>query len=545
MLGQMMHRPLLIQPMMAYAAAYHGDQELVTRCVEGGIHRYTYRAAYARMGQLANALTRLGVKPHDRIGTVAWNTHRHFELYYAVAGIGAVCHTINPRLFHDQLTYIVNHAADRFLFVDLTFVPILEKLAPHLKGVEAYVILTDGAHMPQTTLHPVLCYEELLAPEDGVCEWPEFDENTAAALCYTSGTTGNPKGALYSHRSTVIHALSIFVGADGRWLTTKDSLLLVVPMFHVSAWGFPFMAPIAGTKLVFPGADYSGQALHELLAAERVTFTAGVPTVWIGLLGYLREHGLKLTTLTRMLCGGTAPPEAMMREFEQEHGVEFIQGWGMTETSPVGSLCVLPPAQAALPDDARYRLKRKQGRAPFGYDMRIVGDDGAILEHDGTAAGELQVRGNWVISGYFRDEAATRAAMDLDGWFRTGDVASIDAQGFMEITDRTKDLIKSGGEWISSIALENSVIGHPDVSEAAAIARPHPKWGERPLLVVVPKAGRTPSKESVLAYLKDKVAPWWLPDDVVVAADLPHTATGKVSKAQLRDRFKDHVLPTA
>ncbi len=545
MRGLMMDRPLSISSVMAYAARYHGGVEIVSRSVEGPIHRYTYRDSYARMHKLAHALAALGARPGDRIATLAWNTYRHVELYYAISGIGSVCHTVNPRLFRDQIVHIVNHAQDRILFVDLTFVPLVEEIAGELGSVEQIVVMTDRAHMPETTLGDVLSYEELIADRPDSFDWPEFDENTAAGLCYTSGTTGEPKGALYSHRSTVLHALSLLAGCDGKWVSARDSCLVVVPMFHVCAWGLPYACPIVGAKMVLPGAGYDPEALYELMDQEAVTTSAGVPTVWLALLDYLRGAGKRLDHLERVTCGGAAPPEALMRAFEEDHGVEFIQGWGMTETSPVGAVCLLRPEMDEHPVEARYAVKMKPGRAPFGYDMKIVDSDGRELPQDGQATGELLVRGYWVMGGYYENETANAAAFDAEGWFRTGDVASIDPDGYMQITDRVKDLIKSGGEWISSIDLENVVMGHPDVAEAAAIGLPHPKWSERPLLIVVPRDGAATGKDDIIAFLDGKVAKWWLPDDVVFVDELPHTATGKVSKATLRERFKDHKLPSA
>ncbi len=545
MRGLMMDRPLSISSVMAYAARYHGGVEIVSRSVEGPIHRYTYRDSYARMQKLAHALAALGARPGDRIATLAWNTYRHVELYYSISGIGSICHTVNPRLFRDQIVHIINHAQDRILFVDLTFVPLVEEIAGELDSVEQIVVMTDRAHMPETTLGDVLCYEELIADRPDSFDWPEFDENTAAGLCYTSGTTGEPKGALYSHRSTVLHALSLLAACDGRWVSARDSCLVVVPMFHVCAWGLPYACPIVGTKMVLPGAGYDPESLYELMDREAVTTSAGVPTVWLALLDYLRGVGKRLDHLERVTCGGAAPPEALMRAFEEDHGVEFIQGWGMTETSPVGAICLLRPEMDDHPVEARYAVKMKPGRAPFGYEMKIVDGDGKELPQDGQATGELLVRGYWVIGGYYENDAANAAAFDAEGWFRTGDVASIDLDGYMQITDRVKDLIKSGGEWISSIDLENVVMGHPEVAEAAAIARPHPKWGERPLLIVVPRDGAATGKEDIIAFLDGKVAKWWLPDDVVFVDELPHTATGKVSKATLRERLKDYKLPSA
>ncbi len=540
-----MDRPLLIAPIMAHAAAYHGEREIVTRTVEGPIHRYTYQDAYRRMQQLANALGALGVQPGDRLATLAWNGYRHLELYYGISGIGAVCHTVNPRLFAEQLAYIFNHAEDRFVFTDLTFLPLLEQLAPKLTSLEATVVMTDRAHMPKTSLSKVLCYEELLEGQPDSFDWPVLDENTAAALCYSSGTTGHPKGVLYSHRSTVLHALCCTAGTDGIWASSRDTFLVVVPMFHVCAWGAPYSCPMVGAKLVFPGPGYDGESLHQLIETEGVTTTAGVPTIWLGLLDHLRQSGKRLDGLKRMVCGGAAPPMALIRAVQEEYGVEFIQGWGMTETSPVAAVGVLPADLTAPSAEELYEIKSKAGRPPFGVELKIVDDNGQTLAHDGNSAGELMVRGPFVLSAYYGDEAASATAFDDQGWFRTGDVATIDSRGFVQITDRTKDLIKSGGEWISSIELENAVMAHPHVAEAAAIARPHPKWQERPLLVVVPTPGASPSSADIREFLADKVAKWWLPDDVAFVEELPHTATGKVSKARLREQFQDYELPTA
>ncbi len=541
--GQMMDRPLLISSLISYGAANHGEVEVVSRTVEGPIHRYGYAEAYGRIAKLAHALKALGVEPGDRVATLAWNTHRHFELYYAVSGIGAVCHTINPRLFHEQLVYIVNHAGDRVVFADLTFVPLLESIWGELESPEAVVVMTDAAHMPETRLPRVLCYEDLIAPEPDGFDWPQFDEHAAAALCYTSGTTGEPKGALYSHRSTVLHALAFNALFDGR-LTSRDTVLLIVPMFHVCGWGLPYIAPMTGSKIVMPGPNYDDKSLHQLLEAEKVTISAGVPTIWLGLLDHLRRTGKELTHLKVICSGGSAPPPSMIREIE-ERGIEFVQGWGLTETSPVGAIGILKPRMEALPRAERLKQKLKQGRPPFGYEIGIADDEGRRLPHDGVAAGELCVRGNWVIDSYFKNPAADAAAFVGDGWFRTGDICTIDPDGYIEITDRAKDLIKSGGEWISSIDLESAAMDHPDVAQAAAIALPHPKWAERPLLIVIAREGAEADKAAILDFLKDKVAKWWLPDDVVFTDSFPLTATGKVSKARLRERYKDHELPGA
>ncbi len=539
--GQMMEQPLLISSLIEYAAAQYGDVEIVSRSVEGPIHRYTYAGAYGRICRLAHALADLGIGPGDRVATLAWNTHRHFELYYAVSGMGAVCHTINPRLFRDQLVYIVNHARDRLIFTDLTFLPVLEEIWDRLEGVEAVVVMTDAAHMPETSLPKALCYEALLEGRAETFDWPQIDERSASALCYTSGTTGEPKGALYDHRSALLHALSVVAHMDG-YLTSRDSFMMIVPLFHVCAWGFPYILPLVGAKLVLPGPGYDGPSLYELFASERVTISAGVPTIWHGLLSHMRESGAELPDLKVAMCGGASPSRALIREFE-ERGVTFIQGWGMTETSPVCALSILRRSMAGADMEARIERVAKPGWPPFGVEMRIVDDAGRPLAHDGSASGELLVRGHWVIDSYFENPEASAAAME-GGWFRTGDIANIDEEGFMQITDRAKDLIKSGGEWISSIDLENAAMGHPDVVQAAAIALPHPKWQERPLLVVIAREGSDPVKDDILAHLEGRVAKWWLPDDVVFVSEIPMTATGKVSKARLRERFKDHRLPS-
>jgi len=540
--GMMMERPLLISSLIDYAAAQYGDVEIVSRSVEGPIHRTTYAEAARRSRQLAQALLALGISPGDRVATLAWNTHRHFELYYGVSGCGAVCHTVNPRLFRDQIVYIVNHAADRIVFADLTFVPLLEEIWAELETPEAVVALTDGAHMPESSLPNLLCYEDLLAAQPESFDWPQLDERSASALCYSSGTTGEPKGALYDHRSAVLHALGVIAHMDGAF-TSHDNFLVIVPMFHVCAWGFPYVAPLVGAKLVFPGPGYDGASLYELFETEAVTISAGVPTIWLAVLGHLRESGARLDHLKVAICGGASPPRALIREIE-EMGIRVIQGWGMTETSPVGALSILRRSMDGADLDARLDKIAKPGWPPFGIDLEIVDDTGAALPHDGEASGELVVRGHWVIGGYYRNQAASDAAFE-DGWFRTGDVANIDPDGFLQITDRAKDLIKSGGEWISSIDLENAAMGHPSVAQAAAIAMPHPKWGERPLLVVIPREGAAPDKDALMGYLADKVIKWWLPDDVVFVEAFPMTATGKVSKARLRTQFKGYELPTA
>jgi acyl-CoA synthetase (AMP-forming)/AMP-acid ligase II len=541
MRGMMMDRPLLISQMVAYSGRYHRDAEIVSRAIEGGIHRYRYPDLEARAKRLAKALQRLDIGLGDRVATLAWNSYRHLELYFAISGMGAICHTINPRLFPDQLRYIVNHAGDKLLFVDLSFVSLIEKLAAELAPVRHYVIMTDRAHMPATSLPGVLCYEDLIDDEDDDYSWPEFDERTASSLCYTSGTTGNPKGALFSHRSTVLHAFES-CRADGVAISMHDSLCPVVPMFHANAWATPYAAAMSGAKLVFPGAQLDGRSLYELFEVERVTVSFGVPTVWLALLKHLEDNGLKLSTLKRTLIGGSAVPLAMIQTFEEKYGVEVIQGWGMTEMSPVGTLSTLKPRIAALPLDERYRYKAKQGRPIYTVELKIVDAEGVVQPQDGIAMGEVLARGPWVISGYYNDEAASAAAFDAEGWLRTGDVATICPDGYVQVVDRRKDVIKSGGEWISSIDVENAAIGHPAIAEAAVIGLPHPRWGERPLLIVALREGKPGDKEDILRHLAARLAKWQLPDDVVFVAEIPHTATGKILKTRLREIFKDHRL---
>jgi 3-(methylthio)propionyl---CoA ligase len=542
MRGLMMDRPLLIGALIQYAAEYHGDTEIVSRTVEGPIERYTYADAERRARRLAKALRRLGVGFGDRVATIAWNTSRHFELYFAISGIGAVCHTINPRLFADQQRYVVNHADDKVLFLDLTFVPIAEKMAAAWPGVKHYVIMADRAHMPQTSLAGALCFEELVAAETPDLVWPEFDENTASSLCYTSGTTGNPKGALYTHRSTLLHSFAV-CSANAVAISMRDSICPIVPMFHVNAWGIPYAAAMSGAKLVFPGPKLDGASLHELFMGEKVTLSLGVPTVWLGLLQYLEQTGKRLDGVDRVTVGGSAAPRAMIEAFEEKYGVQCIHGWGMTEMSPVGTLALPKAKVLGLPKEAQYAVKSKQGFPLFGVDMKVVGRDGKTQPHDGQSSGELYVRGPWIVSAYYNDDEASAAAFDAEGWFRTGDVSTIDADGYMTIVDRSKDVIKSGGEWISSIDVENAAMGHPDVAEAAVIGLPHPKWDERPLLIIVPKPDRAPTKEAIAAFLCDKIAKWQLPDDIVFVPEIPHGATGKVLKTRLREQFREHRLP--
>ena len=543
MRGMMMDRPLLISQLVAYSARYHRDSEIVSRAIEGGIHRYRYPDLESRAKRLAKALQRLDVRPGDRVATLAWNTNRHLELYFAVSGMGAICHTINPRLFHEQLRYIVNHAGDKLLFLDLTFVPLVEKLAAEFKPVRHYVIMTDRAHMPAISLPNVLCYEDLIEGGEDDYDWPDFDEKTASSLCYTSGTTGNPKGALFSHRSTVLHAFES-CRADGVAISMHDSLCPVVPMFHANAWATPYAAAMSGSKLVFPGAQLDGKSLYELFEAERVTISFGVPTVWLALLKHLDDNRLKLSTLKRTLIGGSAVPLAMIQTFEERYGVEVIQGWGMTEMSPVGTLSTLKPRIAALPLAERYKYKAKQGRPIYTVELKIVDGEGVVQPHDGVAMGEMLARGPWVISGYYNDAAASAAAFDDEGWLRTGDVATICPDGYVQVVDRSKDVIKSGGEWISSIDVENAAIGHPAIAEAAVIGLPHPRWGESPLLIVALREGKQGDKADIVRYLATRLAKWQLPEDVVFVPEIPHTATGKILKTKLREMFRDHRLGT-
>jgi acyl-CoA synthetase (AMP-forming)/AMP-acid ligase II len=541
LMGQMMHMPLMISSLLTHAARHNGDIEIVSKRVEGDMHRTTWSEVELRSRKLAQALQRLGLQQGDRVGTLAWNGYRHLETYYAVSGSGLVCHTINPRLFPQQVAWIAGDAQDKAILVDLNIFPLVEKLAPMMPTVKHVIVMCGREHMPkESALSNLLCYEELIAAEDGNYQWPSFDENTAASICYTSGTTGNPKGAVYSHRSSVLHAYAAAL-PDAMNVSSADTVLPVVPMFHVNAWGLPYTAALIGCRLVFPAHHLDGASLYELFEKEKVTFSAGVPTIWLGLINHVKANNLKFSTFRQTVIGGSACPPAMIRTLQDDFGVEVIHAWGMTELSPLGTLSRLKAKHADLPKAEKEKILAKQGKGIYGIDMRIVDGEGEVLPWDGKAAGDLEVRGHWVVSGYFNMDKSPLH----DGWFPTGDVATIDADGYMQITDRSKDVIKSGGEWISSIDLENVLMAHPAVHEAAAIACFHPKWDERPLMVVVKKPDAQVTKEELIAFYKDKVPTWQTPDDVVFVDEIPHTATGKIYKLKLREQFKDHKLPTA
>ncbi|NIJ42575.1 fatty-acyl-CoA synthase [Parvibaculum indicum] len=542
MKGLMQDWPLRVTTIIDHAARFHGDREVVTRTIEGPIARTTYSEIHLRARKVAQALQKLGVEKGDVVATMAWNTARHLEAWYGIMGLGAVCHTLNPRLFAEQLVYIINHAEDKVIFLDLTFVPILEGIKDELPKVKAYVVMTDREHMPETSLPNALCYEEIVEAENGDFKWAEGDENDACGLCYTSGTTGNPKGVLYSHRSNVLHALAVNMG-DALGMKSTDAMLPVVPMFHANAWGISFAGPAVGAKLVMPGANMDGESIYELLSTENVTATAAVPTVWLMLLQHLQKNKLDLPHLERVVIGGSAAPRSMIEVFEKEYGVQVFHAWGMTEMSPMGTLGSLKAGMEDWPLDKQIDVKVKQGRAIYTVEMKITDDDGNELPCDGEAFGHLMVRGPAIAGAYLKGEGGN--ILDEDGWFDTGDVATIDESGYMQITDRAKDVIKSGGEWISSIELENLAVGHPKVAEAAVIGIAHPKWDERPLLIIVKNEGEDVTKEDILEYMEGKIAKWWMPDDVAFVEEIPHTATGKIQKLELRKMFKDYTLPTA
>ena len=539
MLGQMQDQPLLISSLIDFAGRHHHEAEIVSRRVEGDLHRYTYADAAKRSRRVANALDRLGLGFGDRVATLAWNGYRHLELYFGVTGSGRVVHTVNPRLLPDQIAWIANHAEDQVMCFDMSFLPIVKSIWSHCTTVKHWIALCDADKLPaETGITGLSSYEAWIAEESEAYAWPQFDERSAAALCYTSGTTGNPKGALYSHRSTMLHA---FAGAlpDSMGLSARDVILPVVPMFHVNAWGIPYGAAMTGAKLVFPGAALDGKSVYELIESERVTMAAGVPTVWLGLLNHTAQHGLKFSTMTRTVIGGSACPPAMIKTFRDDYGVTVLHAWGMTEMSPLGTVCTLKLHQTSLPEEQQLAIMAKQGRAVFGVEMKIVDADGAELPWDGQASGDLLVKGHWIISNYFKGDGGDPL---VDGWFPTGDVAAIDADGFLQITDRSKDVIKSGGEWISSIDVENIAMAHPTVAMAACIAVPHPKWDERPLLVVMRKPGTAATAAEILAHFEGRIAKRQIPDDVAFVDAIPLGATGKIQKNKLREQFKAHPL---
>ena len=540
MLGLMQDWPLLCHRIIDHAGVQHANREIVSRTVEGPLHRTSYGQVRQRALQVAQRLQKQGIRGGDRVATLAWNTWRHLETWYGITGMGAVYHTINPRLFPDQIAYIINHAEDRLVFTDITFIPLLEKLQEKLPSVERYVVLTDAAHMPATSLRNAVAYEDWVAEADGDFRWVSLDENAAAGMCYTSGTTGHPKGVVYSHRSNVLHAM-MMAQPDAFNLSAQDTIMPVVPFFHANGWSIAFTAPLTGARMVLPGPKLDGESIYNLLEGERVTMTAAVPTIWLMLLAHMEAHDLRLSTLRRVLIGGSACPRAMVEKFEKNYGVTVAHAWGMTEMNPVGSVCGIKPDYDAADYEALLDVKAKQGSAPFTVEMKIVDDKDRELPWDGKTFGRLKVRGACVARSYFKGEGGE--ILDADGWFDTGDVATIDPFGAMQITDRAKDVIKSGGEWISSIDLENLAVGHPKVAEAAVIGIRHPKWDERPLLVIVLKQGQTATRDELLAFMQGKIAKWWIPDDVAFVDEIPHTATGKIQKTALRDRFKDYSFP--
>jgi len=542
MFGLIMDQPLLVADIVRHVERFHGDTEVVSRLPDAGgaIHRSTYAAVAARARRVGNVMDSLGIAKQGNVGTLAWNTHRHLELYYGVSGAQRVLHTVNPRLFLEQIVWIINHAEDQAVFFDVTFAAIIDGIAKQCPSVKHWVALTSADALPVMQNVTPLAYESLLAAASEQYEWPTFDEREAAALCYTSGTTGNPKGVLYSHRSTILHAMGACM-PDVMCLSARDVVLPVVPMFHVNAWGTPYACAMMGAKLVMPGAGLDGASLFELFESEGVTFSAGVPTVWLGLLQHLQKHGLKFATPWRSVVGGSACPPALMKTFRDDYGVKIHHAWGMSEMSPLGTFNTLKNHHLSLSKDEQFAVEIKQGRPIFGVDLKIVDDAGKELPRDGKAFGDLYVKGPWVVNGYYKLDKSPL----VDGWFPTGDVGTLDADGFLQITDRSKDVIKSGGEWISSIDLENVAMAHPAVQEAAVIGVHHPKWDERPLLVIVKKPGQEPSREELLTHFVGRIAKWWTPDDVVFVTEIPHTATGKISKLQLRQQFKDHKLPSA
>ena len=540
MFGAMQDVPLLVNRILDHALVNHPEREIVSRLVEGNIHRETYADAHLRSRKLSQALQALGFGQGDVLATLAWNTHRHFEAWYGITGIGGVYHTLNPRLFAEQLSYIINHAGDKVIFTDLTFVPILEGIQKEIPNVKGFIIMTDAAHMPKTTLSNAHCYEDLIDGQSGDFNWVEVDERAPCGMCYTSGTTGNPKGVCYTHRSNVLHTL-VGNSADVMGLRSVDSLLPVVPLFHANAWGLAFCAPAVGAKIVNPGPNMDGESIYQLLTEEKVTFTAAVPTVWLMLMQHLETNKLDLPDLETVTIGGSAVPRVMLEKFERDYSVSVKHAWGMTEMSPLGTITGLKAGMENMTFDEQMDIKVKQGRPPYLMEIKITDDDGNELPRDGKAFGHLMVRGPFVVGEYIKGDGGE--ILDEDGFFDTGDVATIDPLGFMQITDRSKDVIKSGGEWISSIEIENIAVGHEKVQEAAVIGVAHPKWDERPLLVIIKNEGAEVSKEEILGYLEGKIAKWWMPDDVVFVDEIPHTATGKIQKLTLRQQFEDYKLP--
>jgi acyl-CoA synthetase (AMP-forming)/AMP-acid ligase II len=544
MLGLMQNQPLLISGLIDFADKHHGDAEVVSRRVEGDIHRYTWSDVARRARQVANALDGLNLAFSDRVATLAWNGYRHLELYFGVSGSGRVLHTINPRLHPEQIAWIANHAEDQVLCFDMSFLPIIQAVHSKCTTIRHWVALCDADKLPSDSGIPnLISYEAWMGHQSATYTWPVFDENTASSMCYTSGTTGNPKAALYSHRSTTLHAYAAAL-PDVMCISARDAILPVVPMFHVNAWGIPYSAALTGAKLVFPGPGMDGKSVYEMIENEGVTYAAGVPTVWQMLLTYMKPNGLKFSTLKRTVIGGSACPPAMIDAFRDDYGVDVLHAWGMTELSPLGTLCTLKNKHLKLPEDAQMKLRLKQGRAIYGVDMKIVNDAGQEQPHDGKAYGDLLVKGPWVIANYYKGEGDPLVTDEAgERWFPTGDVATIDADGFMQITDRSKDVIKSGGEWISSIDIENIAVAHPAVAMAACIGVKHPKWDERPIVVVVKKPDATLSRDELLAFYEGKTAKWQIPDDVVFVNAIPLGATGKMLKTQLREQLKDYVLP--
>ena len=544
--GQMMTQPLIISDLLEYAAAHHGTREIISRRLEGDIHRYTYRDALKRSKQLANALLALGVQPGDRVATLAWNGYRHFECYYAISGIGAICHTVNPRLYTEQVEYIINHAEDCYVFLDACFAKLLEPVADKLTSVKGFIFMIDADQMPQTSLPNAINYEDLMTTYSSELVWPRFPQDTASGLCYTSGTTGNPKGVLYSHASTVLHAYASR-NPDALNVSADSVVMPVVPMYHVCAWGMPYIAPMSGATLVLPGDGMDGQSLHELIELAEVDLMLGVPTVWLGLIDYLKRNNKRMDSVKTVGVGGSASPKSLVETLDKEYGVYLLPIWGMTETSPLATLGAPTKAMQKMSDDERYRLQTTAGRPMFGIELEIFGEDDQPLPHDGTSRGYLRVRGPWVLTAYYKNEKPNSFFIDVDGkqWFDTGDIAVIDENSYLQIVDRAKDVVKSGGEWISSIDLENAAVGHPDVKEACVIGVRHQKWDERPLLFIVKSEESDIDKQDIYHYLESRVAKWWLPDDILFVEELPHTATGKLQKRTLRDEYIDYLVEKA